>query len=373
MTRVVVGEFLKGEKNPKIIGVGESPSLGMRRGYVVDAFALTKSIKNAVSMAEKSSGIKIKRAFVAVGGLTLRGESASGSAIISKADGEVTALDVNKAEVDAEENLNLNNKKVIQVSPVSFRLDAKEVLGRLEGMCGTKLEIKALFVTYSIQHLEDLLAAIADAGVETIDIVPTPVASSHITLTEKQKIVGVALVDIGHQTTSLSIFENGGLMSVHTFSIGSADITNDIALGLKITLEEAESLKLGNILQDHSKKKLDEIIEARLSDIFELIENHLKKIKRSELLPAGIIFVGGGSSIPNLAEFSKSALKLPSNIGTTDFFGNIKTKLRDSSWFATLGLVTSGRESGGYSEGGFRNLFKDLKNTIKSSIKQLMP
>ncbi len=373
MTRVVVGEFLKGEKNPKIIGVGESMSLGMRHGYVVDSFSLAKSIKSAVQMAEKSSGIKIRRAFVGVGGVTLRGENSSGSTIISKADGEVTTLDVNKAQEDAEENLNLNNKKVIQVSPLSFRLDGKEVLGRLEGMRGTKLEIKALFVTYSIQHLEDLLATIADAGVETIDILPSSVAESYIALSEKQKIVGVALVDIGHQTTSLSVFENGLLTSIHTFSIGSADITNDIALGLKIPLEEAESLKLGNIFQDYSKKKLDEIITARLLDIFELIENHLKKIRRSELLPAGIVFIGGGSNIPNLIEFSKSTLRLPSSLGTTEIFGNLKTKLRDSSWFSALGLIISGRENSDYSRGSLANLFKDLKNTIKSSIKQLMP
>lgn len=373
ITRVVVGEFVKGEKNPKIIGVGESPSLGIRHGYPVDTAILSKSIKSAISMAEKFSGIKIKRAFVAVGGITLRGEISSGSAIISKADGEVTTLDVNKAQEEAEENLNLNNKKVIQVSPVSFRLDGKEVLGRLEGMRGTKLEIKALFVICSVQHLEDLIGAIAEAGVETIDVIPAGVAAGEIALSEKQKIVGVALVDIGHQTTTLSIFENGSLISAHSFSIGSCDITNDIALGLKIPLEEAEGLKLGSILQDHSKKKLDEIIEARLSDIFELIENHLKKIKRAELLPAGIVFVGGGASIPNLAEFSKSALKLPSSIGATDLFGNLKTRLRDTSWFAALGLVILGRENNSGNGGTLSNLLKDIKNTVKSSIKQLMP
>ena len=124
--------------------------------------------------------------------------------------------------------------------------------------------------------------------------------------------------------------------------------------------------------EDFSRKKLEEIIEARLSDIFELIENHLKKIKRSGLLPAGIIFVGGGANIEGLPELSKSILKLPASFGTTDFFGNAKTKLRDSSWFAALGLVISGRDNS-YSEGSFRNLLKDLKNTIKSSIKQLMP
>jgi len=373
VTRVVVGEFLKGEKNPKIIGVGESETRGLRHGYVVNSPLAIISVKNAVSMAEKSSGIKIKRAFVAVGGVSLRGENSSGSTIISKADGEVTALDINKAQEDAEENLNLNNKKVIQIYPVSFRLDGKEVLGRLEGMRGTKLEIKALFVTCSIQHLDDLLEVIAGAGVETIDIIASPIALSQVALSEKQKIAGVGLVDIGHQTTTFSVFENGSLISIHTFSIGSSDITNDIALGLKISLEEAENLKLGNMLQDYSKKKLDEIIEARLSDIFELIENHLKKIKRSELLPAGIVFTGGGAHTERLLELSKSALRLPSNLGTTDLFGNFKTKLRDISWFTALGLVISSRDSNNYSEGTFVNLFKDLKNTIKSSIKQLMP
>ncbi len=373
MTRVVVGEFLKGEKNPKIIGGGESETQGMRRGYVVETSPAVISVKNAVSMAEKSSGVKIKRAFVSVGGISLRGELSSGSAIISKADGEVTSLDINKALQDCEDNLNLSNKKIIQVFHISSRLDGKEVLGRLEGMRGTKLEVKTFFVTYSIQHLEDLIEVVAKAGVETIDVIASPVALSQITLSEKQKIVGVALVNIGHQTTSLCVFENGLPISLQTFSIGGTDITNDIALGFKIPLEMAERFKLGSIEENFSKKKLDEIIEARLSDIFELIENHFKKIKRNELLPAGIVFVGGSVNIARLEELSKSALKLPSSLGTTDIFGNLKTKLRDSSWFTALGLIISSRDANGYSEGSFINLLKDLKNALKSSIKQLMP
>ena len=372
MTRIVVGEFFKGEKNPKIVGIGESETSGVKHGYVVNAEEAVLSVKSAVAMAEKSSGIKIKRAFVAVGGLSLRGELCNGSVIISKADGEVTNLDIQKALADCEENLNLNNKKIIQVFHISSRLDGKEVLGRLEGMRGTKLEVKAFFVTYSIQHLEDLIEIVAKAGVETIDVIASPVALGQIVLSSKQKIAGVALVNIGHHITSLSVFENGLPVFIHTFSIGGTDITNDIALGFKIPLPQAELLKQGNMAEDFSRKKLEEIIEARLSDIFELIENHLKKIKRSGLLPAGIIFVGGGANIEGLPELSKSILKLPASFGTTDFFGNAKTKLRDSSWFAALGLVISGRDNS-YSEGSFRNLLKDLKNTIKSSIKQLMP
>jgi len=243
----------------------------------------------------------------------------------------------------------------------------------LEGMHGTKLEAKTLFITYSMVHLDDLLGVVAEAGVETIGAIASPVALSNIALSEKQKIVGVALVNIGDQTTSLSVFENGQLISISTFSVGSSNITNDIALGFKIPLEKAEDLKLGNITEDFSKKKLDEIIEARLCDIFESIENNLKKIKRSELLPAGIVFVGGGANTPLLVELSKSILKLPSSLGTTEIFGNSKTKLRDSSWFTALGLLMVGKDDRGYGESSFQNILKDLKNSIKSSIKQLMP
>ncbi len=373
MTRVVVGEFIKGEKNPNIIGVGESPTFGLRHGYVVNTTLVADSIKSAVLLAEKSAGVKIRRAFIALSGTTLRGEISSGGTIVSKADGEVTLLDVNKALTDCEDNLSLGNKKVIHVYPIGYRLDGKEVLGRIEGMRGTKLEAKALFVTYSIVHLEDLLESVAEAGVETIDVIAGPVAASLISISDKQKIVGVALVDIGAETTSISVFENGILNSIYAFPIGGNDVTNDIALGLKIPLEKAEEFKLGNIDETFSKKKLDEIIEARLADIFESIENNLKKIKRSELLPAGIVYIGGTANIQNLEELSKSALRLPVSKGTTDIFGTTKTKLRDSSWFTAIGLLTSGKDTGGSGDGSFNGFFKDLKNSIRSGVKQLMP
>ncbi len=372
-TRVVVGEFLKGEKIPKILGAGESQTIGMRHGYVVNVDEAVSSVKKAVEIAEKTSGVKVRRAFVSLSGTTLKSELSTGFSIITKADGEVTNLDVNKALEECEDNLNLNNKKVIQVIPLSYRLDGKEVEGRLEGMRGNKLEVKALFITYSKQHLEDLLAVLAEAGVETIDVIPAGVAASHIALSEKQKIVGGAVVDIGAEKVSISIFENGILSSLHTFSIGGADITNDIALGMKIPLETAESLKLGNLIEEYSQKKLNEIVGARLSDVFELIGNYLKKIKRAELLPAGIVFIGGGSNTPLLAELSKDELRLPSRIGTTEIFGTIKTKLKDPSWFTALGLIISNKNDEGYSEGTLPQFWRDVKKGLKSSLKQLMP
>ena len=372
-TRVVVGEFLRGEKYPKIIGLGESQTLGVRRGYVVDLELARDSVREALEGAEKSSELKITRAIISVSGTSLRGETSSGLAMVSKADGEVTNLDVKHALEECEDNLNLGNRKIVHVFPTSFRLDGKDVLGRPEGMRGTKLEAKALYVTYSSQHLEDLLEVMASAKVESTDVVASGVAAHSLVLSEKQKIVGTALVDIGAQTTKIAVYENGSLISLHTFSIGSEDITNDIALGFKIPLEAAEKLKLGDVGVEYSRKKLDEIIEARLSDIFELIENHFKKIKRNELLPAGGVFIGGGAHITGPEEFSKSALKLPSRVGAIEIFGSAKTKLRDPAWATALGLVIYGRDSDSVLEGSFFGVFKDIKNAIKANLKQLMP
>lgn len=371
-TRIVVGEFAKGEKDPKILGVGEAPTSGMRHGYVTNFDEVLATLERAKTMAEHSSGIKIKRAYVGIGSVTVRGDMSTGVAIISKSDGEVTTLDINKALEESEENLNLGNRKIVGVFPIAYKLDGKEVQGRPEGMHGNKLEVKAIFVTCSSQHLDDLLEVIAEAGIEPIDVIPDAIAGSYIALSERQKVVGGALVDIGAESVSMAVFENGTLLSLHTFSIGAVDITNDIALGLKITLEDAEKLKLGGH-QGHSQRKLDEIIEARLSDIFELVENHLKKIKRSELLPAGVVFIGGGANTQKLEEHSKYFLKLPSKIGSTDMFGNAKTKLRDPAWFTALGLLKSGKQTISYSSSSPLNIFKDLKNSIKSITKQLLP
>lgn len=372
-TRVVVGEFFKGEQNPKIIGVGESPTLGMRHGYVTSFPDVVTTVKKAVKQAEETSGIKIRRAFVSIGGTSLRSDASVGSVIVSKADSEVTMLDVQKVLEDSENNINLNNKKIIQVTPLSYRLDGKEVVGRLEGSIGNKLEVRALFVTCSLQHFEDLVEVIAEAGVETIEVIASPVSASHITLSKKQKIVGCALVNIGSETVSVAVFENEMLIALNSFSIGGADITNDVALGMKVPLEQAESMKFGNNPDNLPKKKIDEIIDARLIDIFELVENFLKKIKRSELLPAGVIFVGGGANVRMIEELSKNFLKLPSKLATTEMFGAVKTKLKDPAWFVVLGLLVTSKNKEIYKEGSFSNFMSDLKQTLKSSLKQLMP
>ena len=310
------------------------PSRGVRHGYIVNLPEAAATIRRVADLAEKESGVSIRRAVFSIGGVSLSSENAQGSAIISKADGEITSLDIKAAYASAEESLSNKNREIIHRSPVAWKLDGKDIQGKPEGMHGIKLEVKMLYVTCLAQHLDDLLAAAAEADIEAIDIIPSSIAASTIALTERQKAVGVLLVNIGAETVSIAVFENSALIGLTVLPIGSTDITNDIALGFRIPLEEAEGVKTGSVISNsYPKRKVDEIIEARFSDIFELIDGYLKRIKRSGLLPAGVVITGGGSGSSLVEGLAKDMLRLPSRIGNSELMTSVKGPTRDASWF----------------------------------------
>lgn len=338
------------EKNdkgfPKIIGVGTSESRGMRHGYIVNIQDVVESIKSAVSEAEKRSGIKIKKAFVSIGGIGLSSITSTSSVIISRADSEITSLDIKKVQEQCEKDIPTSsslNKKIIHSIPLHYKIDGKIALGKPEGMKGNKLEVKTLYITSLEHHLNDIIQAVDEAGISVQDVMASPIAASLVTLTKSQKIAGCVLANIGAETVSIAVFENNIPVSLEIFPIGSTDITNDIALGLKVPLEEAEQIKIGAITgSSYPRKKLEEIIFARLSDIFELIEVHLKKIGRNGLLPAGIIITGGGSGLSNIEDLAKVSLKLPSRIGSANLGLSEKQSYKDSTWAVAYGLCILG-------------------------------
>ncbi|MFZ2048782.1 MAG: cell division protein FtsA [Minisyncoccia bacterium] len=346
--RVVIAEQVEENKNlvPKIIGTGYSESKGLHHGYITSSRDVTQNIEQAVAQAEKMAGVKVKRAFVSVGGIGLSGVTATGSTIISRADLEITDLDVSKVEESAESSIPHSialNKKIINTIPVEFKADGKVVWGRVQGLKAQKLEAKILFIMCLEHHIQDLIKSVEDADIEVIDVVASPIAASFVTLSKKQKKAGCVLANIGAETLSIVVYENNTPISIEVFPIGGTDITNDIALGLKVPLEEAESIKLGSLTKsNHSKKKLEEIVNARLSDMFELIEVHLKKIGRNALLPAGIILTGGSAAIASIKEFAEHSLKLPSNLGDIHFGSDDKIKTKDSTWSVAYGLAIFG-------------------------------
>jgi len=342
--RVAVAESVKNKPGFKIIGGGEAVSEGVQKGYIVNPEETVASIKKAVAMAEKNAGVRIRRALVSIGGIGLGSENSEGSVIISRVDGEVTPSDVEKLLSISQSNAKFVNKKIIHRLPLSYTIDGQKVLGRPEKMTGMKLEAKMLFVTSINQHFDNLVHAIESADIEVEDVVASPLAASLMTLKKTQRTAGCILVNIGSETVSVAVFENDYLIALHVFPIGSTNITNDIALGLRVSLEEAEDMKTENIInRNYSKKDLDEIIEARLRDIFDLVQSFLKKLGKSELLPAGIVITGGGARITTIEEIAKSSLKLPARVATSQGMG---LREDDTMWSVAYGLCLLGMDAG---------------------------
>lgn len=377
--KVVVTEIIKdGEKRiPKIIGTGFAESKGLRHGYIINTKEATGSIRTAVEMAEKASGTKVQKAYIAIGGIGLQAFTSSGSYMTSRADLEITELDIAKAQEICEQEIPaplIQNRRVLHNIPLSYKIDGKAILTKTPiGMKGNKVEIKMLFVTCLEPHLNDLLQAVDEAGIDVIDVMASPLAASFVTLTKSQKIAGCVLANIGAETISIVVYENNIPISMEIFQIGATDITNDIALGLKVSLEEAENIKVGSLgPNSFPKKKLDEIINARLSDMFELIENHLKKIGRNGLLPAGIFITGGGSNIGTIEDLAKAALKLPSRVASLNL-PDPKNRVKDSTWAVAYGLCMLGFSKEGKKELGVKTSFNQTKEKVFDWLKRFLP
>lgn len=362
----------KGRALPQIIGTGYAESRGLRNGYIINETDVVRSVRSAVAQAEKAAGVEVKRAYVGMGGIGIDEIRSRGEVITSRADSEITAIDVEKATQDSEERIteHIPNRKVLHAIPLSYHVDGQPVLGKPHGMRGTKLEVETLFITTFEQHLNDLVSSIENIGIAVEDIMASPLAASFVMLTKAQKRAGCVLANIGAETVSIVVFENSTPVSIKVFPIGSNDITNDIALGLKIPLEEAEKIKRGGMSStNYSKRKLDEIIAARLTDIFELIDAHLKTIKRDGLLPAGIVITGGGSGVSTIQDLARAALRLPSRIATLDPGQN--GKVRDASWAVSYGLCMWGASD--EEETSVIGIAHQTKKSILSWFSQFLP
>ncbi len=341
--RLVVTEVVPESAVPRIVCQVRKESRGLKRGYIVNFDETLENLKEAVREAERQTKVKLKNVFLSIGGITLDAKTATGQVAISRADLEVSEADINRAiEASRAQLGELTNKQVIHQVPQVWKLDGERVLSRVEGMRGAKLEVRTLFMYCLSQHLNDLVRVVGLAGLSVEDVVAAPLAASFTALSTAQKMAGVALVNIGSETTSIITFEEGIPISVQVFPFGSSDVTKDIALGLRVQMEEAEQLKLGGQHAVGLKKKLDEIIEARLTDIFESVEAHLKKIGRNGLLPAGVIIVGGGGNLENIERLAKSSLRLPARIFDPLQAPQLKNQIKDAAWVVPYGLCLFG-------------------------------
>jgi cell division protein FtsA len=361
---------------PRILGTGYAESRGLRQGYIVSIPEVSRSIAAAVAQASKAARVKVKRVYLGIGGIGLEEAISRGETVVERGDSMVTARDIPRAAKISEEALPpaaRQNRKIIHSIPLRYSVDGVKVLGKTPvGMRGQRVGVETLFITCLERHVVDLKAAVEDAGFEVEDVCAAPLAASFVALSKMQKRVGCVLANIGSETLSIIVFEDSVPISIKVFPVGASDITNDLALGLRISPEEAEQLKQGAVLgAPYPKRKIDDIIARRINDMFKLVESHLKKISKDQLLPAGIILTGGGSAIQTVADLAKAVLRLPSRnapLGDAQ-----KMQLRDSSWAVAYGLTLWGFSEGGDLEvaeqsGSFGDFFKNLWRWFKKFL-----
>ena len=307
----------------RVLGTSKAPCNGLRKGVVVDIEETVNSLNKAAETAERIAGVPIEKAVISIGGNHVNAQPAKGVVAVSRADGEVGNEDVDRVLASAQSIISPDtaaNREIIHVVPRSFSLDNQSDIRDPVGMNGMRLEVDALIITGSTPFIRNLSKCVNQAGIEIAGAVASPLAAAEAVLNRRQKELGVVVIDIGVGTTDIAVYEEDQLIFISTLPVGAGHITNDIAIGLKTSIEVAEKVKreYGTaVAKDVSLKKeinlsrinkneegtikakeIAEIIEARMEEIFNLVNKELRKVKRDGMLPAGAVLTGGGAKLP---------------------------------------------------------------------------
>ena len=360
--RVVVGAPQENGRL-QIVGVGEAPSRGITKGTIADVEEAVTSVSEALERAERMVGTPLSRAIVGVNGAQIKVVQSHGVVAVSKPNGEVQESDVDRAVEQSQAVATIPNFEIVHVLPKGFDLDAQLNIKDPIGMTGIKLEAHTQIILALSSHIKNLTKCINRTGLELEGLVFSPLATATALLNKRQKDLGVALVTLGAATTSVVVFEEGELLHAAVIPIGSDHITSDLAIGLRTSIDIAERIKIeqGQVNAEKvskrdeidlakyateemprmliSRKDIAEIIEARVAEIFHLVNEELKRAHREGKLPAGIVLTGGGSQLIGLADYVKEVARLPVFLGAAEDIFTPIDKVRDSHFTAALGLV----------------------------------
>jgi cell division protein FtsA len=393
-------KILIAEKNPEsgqleILGSTELPSFGIRRGVVVNIKEVSKKISEALSQLEQQTGIKINDVYVNVNGTHLSSVLSRGTVIVSRADEKISKEDVDRVIQAAQSFALPSNKEILDIYPQEFIVDGQGQIKEPQDMRGIRLEVEVLALCGFSPYIKNLSSAVLEAGPQISDIIPSPLASARAVLTPQQKELGVCLIDIGAGTTNMAVYEEGNLIHIAVFPVGSDHITNDIAVCLKTDVDIAEKIKheFGTCIWKggdkkekialcktaensetlvFSRKMLVKIVEARVLEIFGFIQKELKQIKTQGQLPAGVVITGGGAKLPKTIELAKKELKLPCRLGYASGLTGLE---RNLLWSSAAGLILGEEESRGErsSAGGSISSGKVIFSKIKRIFKIFIP
>jgi cell division protein FtsA len=358
-----------------IIGVGTTPSTGLKKGSVVNIEQTIQSIKKSVQDAERMAGVEISSVFAGVAGGHIRGLNSRGVIAVSRRDKEITEEDRERVIEAAQAIAIPLDREIIHVIPQEYIVDDQDGIKNPVGMSGVRLEAEVHVVTGGVTSVQNIVRSVERAGLQVADIVLQPLASAEAILSPDEKELGVVLIDIGGGTTDIAVFINGSLWHTGIITLGGSLVTSDVAVGLRTPNTEAENIKIqfgcaytamvkeeeeitvpgvgGRADRRMPRRVLSEIIEARMEEIFELVGAELKKHGFEDRIPAGAVITGGSALMEGMAELAEKILQLPVRIGSPKRVGGLTDVVSNPSYSTAVGLVLMGMQSG-HSSGGKR-------------------
>lgn len=400
--RMAVGQRLAGEKaGVHILGTVEVPADGISKGVITSLEDAVSSVSACLEQTERMTGIPIRKIWAGVSGAHTISQESKGVIGVSRTDGEIREEDVDRVVEAARTVATPPNYEILHVLPRTFTVDGQSGIKDPVGMIGIRLEVDAQIVMGLSSQIRNFTKCIFRSGLEIEELVYGPLANALAVTTQRQKDLGVLVVNIGGSTTSIAVFEEGDVLHTAVLSIGSQHITSDIAIGLRTSIEVAERVKIeygtaqptavgkkeevdlavlgAEDSEMVSRKYIAQIIEARVEEIFKKIENELKAIARDGMLPAGVVFTGGGAELVGLVDLAKKKLRLPASLGCPIGIEAISERAHDLAFSTAVGLVLWGAEMNGRGEksswgrfsrevGNVRNAAGGLKKWIKSFI-----
>jgi len=404
----VVALFDKEEdKVPKIIGFSSSPSLGIKKGLVIDIEKATEAIEKSIEKAEKMAGYKIDKAFVSVGGPHISSLNSHGLVAITNPNQEINEGDVVRV-IEAAQAVSLSStRQIIEVVPCDFTVDGQGGIKNPVGMTGVRLEVDTHIITASQTNIKNIQRCLSDLGIEIEGFVFSGLSSAEAVLTDTEKELGVVLVDIGGGKTDLCLYSEGSLLHSSSLPIGGKHVTNDIAVGLRVSLDSAEKIKiyLSKKMNNLSMKKkiseidlselklqeeienisiktlLDEIINPRLEEIFKLIYEEIEKSGLIKSIPSGLVLTGGGALTVGIMDVAKKVIGLPVRVGVPEKVGGLVDEILDPSYATTIGLILVGKnkiQKESFELKSFRRIWRDFSTgfsieRLKNFFKQFIP
>lgn len=397
--RVAVAVLEDGNSVPNIIGVGVSPSGGLRKGSVIDVEETINNIAAAMEDAERMAGEPVHNVFLGISGDHIGSQDSKGVIAIAHSGNEIIEDDVDRVLEAAQAVAIPSNRRILRIIPKFFTVDEQSGIKYPVGMTGVRLEVLAHLVTGLVPAIKNIEKCVHQAGVDINDIIPGGLAAAEAVLTKRQKELGVVVVDIGAGGTNLVVFEEGTVLHSAALPIGGENVTNDIAIGLRTSIDSAEKVKIeyGTCVpedvhdretidlsmmskidnQTISKKQLAEIIQARYHEIFMMVKDELAKIQRDGMLPAGAILTGSAVKMPGVLDLARDVFHLPVQIGFPTNYEGVVDKIEDPSYATVIGLTLWGSRFQGEGFGFKLNMkslpVKEWLTSVKNWFRSLLP